>query len=51
MSVRKTDDFIADMERQYEWYVRNANSEVADAYLAAVEATCQLFGQHPQLGP
>ena len=51
MSVRKTDDFLADVERQYEWYVRNANSEVADAYLAAVEATCKLFGQHPQLGP
>jgi plasmid stabilization system protein ParE len=51
MSVRKSDDFIADVERQYEWYVRNADWEVADRYLAAVEATCRLLGQHPQLGP
>jgi plasmid stabilization system protein ParE len=51
MSVRKTDDFIADVERQHEWYLRNASSEIADAYLAAVEATCRLFGQHPLLAP
>ena len=29
----------------------HASSELADAYLAAVEATCRLFGQHPRLGP
>lgn len=33
MNVRKTDDFIADVERQFEWYVANAGSEVADRYL------------------
>ncbi len=51
MSVRKSDDFIADVERQYEWYVVNADRDVAEHYLAAVEATCHLLGQHPQLGP
>ena len=51
MSLRKSDDFIADVERQYEWYVRHADSEVAERYLIAVEATCRLLGQHPQLGP
>jgi plasmid stabilization system protein ParE len=51
MSLRKSDDFIADVERQYEWYVRHADSEVAERYLTAVEATCRLLGQHPQLGP
>jgi plasmid stabilization system protein ParE len=51
MSVRKSDDFLADVERQYEWYAREADWDVADRYLAAVEATCQLLGQHPQLGP
>jgi plasmid stabilization system protein ParE len=51
MSVRKSDDFIADVERQYEWYVRNADQDVAEHYLVAVEATCRLLAQHPQLGP
>src|SRR5437867_12001877 len=51
MSVRKSDDFIADVERQFEWYAVNAGWEVAEQYLAAVQATCRLLGQHPQLGP
>jgi plasmid stabilization system protein ParE len=51
MSVRKSEDFIADTERQYEWYAANAGWEVAERYLAAVQATCRLFGQYPQLGP
>ena len=50
MSVRKSDDFIADVERQFEWYAVNASWEIAERYLDAVEATCQLLGQHPQLG-
>jgi len=45
MNVRKTDDFIADIERQFEWYAVNAGWEVADRYLVAVEATCRLLGQ------
>jgi plasmid stabilization system protein ParE len=51
MSVRKSDDFIADVERQFEWYVRQAGWEVADHYLASVEATCRFLGQQPRLGP
>ena len=51
MSVRKSDDFIADVERQYEWYGLHADWEVAEQYLATVEATCRLLGQHPRLGP
>ena len=51
MSARKSDDFIADVERQFEWYSVNANWEIADRYLAAVEADCQLLAQHPLLGP
>ena len=45
MSVRKTDDFIADVERQFEWYAVNGGREVSERYLAAVEATCRLLGQ------
>jgi plasmid stabilization system protein ParE len=51
MSERKSGDFIADVERQFEWYAVNASWEIAERYLDAVEATCQLLGQHPQLGP
>lgn len=29
MNVRKTDEFIADVERQFDWYVANAAWEVA----------------------
>jgi hypothetical protein len=29
MSVRKSDDFIADVERQFEWYAVNAGWDVA----------------------
>jgi hypothetical protein len=28
MSARKSDDFIADVERQFEWYAVNANWEI-----------------------
>ena len=51
MSLRKSDDFIADVEWQFEWYVVNAGWEAAERYATAVEATCRLLGQHPQLGP
>ena len=51
MNVRKSDDFIADVERQFEWYAVNANWEIAERYLAAVETTCRLLARHPQLGP
>ena len=51
MSLWKTDDFIADVERQYEWYGANASWNIADRYLDAVEASCRLLAQHPHLGP
>ncbi|MBI2948267.1 MAG: type II toxin-antitoxin system RelE/ParE family toxin [Verrucomicrobia bacterium] len=51
MNVRKTDEFIADVEWQFEWYVLNAGGPVADRYLDAVEAACHLLGQHARLGP
>lgn len=51
MSVRKSADFISDVESQFEWYAANADWEVAECYLEAVESTCQLIGQHPLLGP
>lgn len=50
MSLLKSDDFIADVERQFEWYAINAAWEIAERYLDGVEATCKLLGQHPMLG-
>ena len=49
--LQKTAEFVADVERQYEWYALNAGWEVADRYLDAIEATCALIGTHPRLGP
>jgi plasmid stabilization system protein ParE len=51
MSVRKSDDFIADVEQQSEWYVDNGGWDVADRYLDAVEQTCHLLERQPHLGP
>ena len=51
MNVRKTDAFLADIERQCQWYVANAGWDVADRCLDAVEAACRLLFQQPKLGP
>ncbi len=51
MSLLKSANFLADMERQFEWYAVNAGWEIAERYLAAIEATCGLLSQHPLLGP
>jgi plasmid stabilization system protein ParE len=51
MSAHKSDDFISDVEHQFEWYAANAGWDIAERYLDAVEATCQLLGRHPRLGP
>lgn len=51
MSLLKSGDFIADVERQFEWYVVHADWDVAERYAAAVEATCSLLQKHPELGP
>lgn len=51
MNVRKTDAFIADVERQFQWYLGNAPEEVADRYLNAIESSGRLLGCHPWLGP
>ena len=51
MSLFKSDDFLADVERQFEWYQANAPGEIAERFLDAVEATCRLLNQHPLIGP
>ena len=51
INIRKTDVFIADIEQQFEWYVRNAGWDIAEKYLDSVETTCRLLARYPQLGP
>jgi plasmid stabilization system protein ParE len=50
MKVRKTGAFLADVESQYEWYAANADWDIADRYLDAVEASARLLSQQPFLG-
>jgi plasmid stabilization system protein ParE len=50
MSLFKSDDFIADVERQFEWYVDNADWNIADRYLDTLEATCRLLDKFPLFG-
>jgi toxin ParE1/3/4 len=51
MNLCKSEAFLADIERQFEWYAVHAGWTVARRYLEAVEATCRLLSQHPRLGP
>jgi plasmid stabilization system protein ParE len=51
VNIARSPDFLDDVERQFEWYAVNANWEVAELYLVAVEAACRLVGQYPSLGP
>ena len=48
--VRKTDVFIADVERQFDWDAVNASWQVAELYLAAIDASCAFVGHYPSLG-
>jgi plasmid stabilization system protein ParE len=51
MSLCKTEEFLSDIERQFEWYAVNADWEIAGRYLNAVEATVNLLERHSHLGP
>jgi plasmid stabilization system protein ParE len=51
MNIVRTGEFMADVEREFEWYALNAGWRVADRYLDTVQAACRLLGQHPSLGP
>jgi plasmid stabilization system protein ParE len=51
VSILRTDVFLADIERQFEWYGMNVDWEVAERYLMAVENTCKLLERQPRLGP
>lgn len=51
MSLLKSEEFISDVEQQFQWYLNHSNEEVADRYLEAVETACHLLELHPLIGP
>ena len=51
MKLLKSEAFIADVERQFDWSAGKAGDAIAERYLAALEATCELLARQPLLGP
>jgi len=51
MSILKSDEFISDVESQFEWYAIHADLNIADRYLQAIASTCGLLDRHPLIGP
>jgi toxin ParE1/3/4 len=51
VSVRITSEFRQDVTRQIRWYQRLAGPQIALRYSDAVDATLELLGRFPQLGP
>ena len=39
LALQQSDYFWGDLQKQVDWYRDNASSEVAERYIAAVEAT------------
>ena len=49
-SLHRADEFNADFDRQYRWYLEQAGEELAGRFLAAVEAALRLLLAQPDLG-
>jgi hypothetical protein len=47
MNLRKTEVFMADVERQFDWYRDKEAWDVAERYLRSVEASCTFLERHP----
>ena len=50
LALQQSDYFWADIQKQVDWYRDNATSEVAERYIAAVEATMKELVETPGLG-
>lgn len=48
--LHRAEDFNADFDQQYRWYLREASEEVAERFLAAVLATLRSLAGLPDLG-
>src|SRR5437867_1471563 len=49
-SIRRTQEFIADFERQFRWYDREAGWNLARRFLFAVDRTLERLAKQPDLG-
>jgi toxin ParE1/3/4 len=50
LNSRYSEETVQDLDLQYEWYAENADEDVAERYLAAVERTRISLCQQPDLG-
>ena len=50
LSLHRADDFNADFDQHYRWYLEQANEDLAERFLDAVLTTLQLLAGQPDLG-
>jgi plasmid stabilization system protein ParE len=49
-AIRKSEFFLADFDKQFRWYEKQAGRDVAWNYLLAVDETLEQLAVHPDLG-
>src|SRR5436190_11244960 len=50
LSLHRAEDFNADFDQQYRWYLAQAGEGLAERFLAAVLATLKSLAAQPDLG-
>ncbi len=50
LSLHRAEEFNADFDQQYRWYLQEAGEELAGRFVAAVENTLQFLSTQPDLG-
>lgn len=50
LSLQRADEFNADFDHQYHWYVEKAGEEVAERFLRAVADTLPMLAERPDFG-
>ena len=50
LPLQRADEFNADFDQQYRWYVEKPGAEVTERFLRAVADTLPLLADQPDLG-
>jgi plasmid stabilization system protein ParE len=50
LTLQRADEFNADFDQQYRWYLEQAGEEVAERFLRAVPVTLRLLAEQADLG-
>jgi len=50
LTLQRADEFNADFDQQYRWYLEQAGDEVAEQFLQAVPVTLRLLAGQSDLG-